>query len=580
MAAREIALDAARSAGSAATRAAAWVELGRLRLAGGEDDRARAAFLEAMENEGYSAAVDAARELSELSPGPEESRRIGSIYARHGNAQRAAEGFRAYLDAGIGTAAERARARLSLGEARYNVGRYAQAERGLLELANDEVAPSIAARALYLAGRAQYRQGRSDDGQRTLARLAERFPDQDVAARGMYLLADLKHDDLEIADARRYYRAAVDASPDLNEAGIALMRLGGLAYLDGDYEGAATLYEEYRDRHPTGRRWEQATYWAARSYDAAGRAADARARLVEIRDREPLSYYGVRAAELLGESLLDIPMSRAPVGDAATDSVVEAGLRRVDLLARLDRRDDVVREVERLRDRLEDDTAAAYLLAERLTERGYTLTAIGMGWSLYRRRGGWDDRLLRVIYPFPYRSLVIPESREKGLDPYLVAAIIRRESAFNPTVTSGAGAIGLMQVMPETGRVLARAASLRDFEPSLLRQPDVNVHLGTRYLAEMLDRFENDLPLVLSAYNAGPTRARAWRELPEARDAELFAERIPYGETRDYIRNVLLHRALYRALYPSLDAPATGGDSAGADGPIESSADPRQPGPG
>ncbi|MEJ2503290.1 MAG: transglycosylase SLT domain-containing protein [Gemmatimonadota bacterium] len=562
MAAREVALETARSGGSSGTRSAAWLELGRLRLAAGETDRARAAFLEAMDTEWAGSAVHAARELSELSPGPEEWRRIGAIYARHGNARRAAEGFRAYLDAGIGTPAERARARLSLGEARYNAGRYSQAERGLLELSEDEVAPAIAARALYLAGRAQYRQGRNEDGQGTLARLGDRFPDQEVTARGLYLLADLKHDDLEIADAKRYYRAAVEAAPDVNEAGLSLMRLGGLAFLEGDYPGALTLYEEYRDRHPNGRRWDQATYWAARSLDALGRAVDARSRLRELREREPLSYYGVRAAGRLDEPVLAISMPAGPESGAAVDSAVNAGLRRVDLLARLDRRDDVVREVERLRYRFEDDDAAAYALAERLTERGYTRTAIGMGGALYRRRGGWDDRLLRIVYPFPYQNLVLPESREKALDPYLVAGLIRRESAFNPTVTSSAGAIGLMQVMPETGRTLARAVSLRDFEPDLLRQPEVNVDLGTRYFAEMLERFDGDLPLVLSAYNAGPTRARRWRELPEARDPELFTERVPYGETRDYIRNVLLHRALYGALYPGLGETDAGGSSA------------------
>ncbi len=120
-------------------------------------------------------------------------------------------------------------------------------------------------------------------------------------------------------------------------------------------------------------------------------------------------------------------------------------------------------------------------------------------------------------------------------------------------MTSGAGAIGLMQIMPPTGRTLARAAGPENFEPELLRQPEVNVHLGTRYLRGMLDRFDGQLPLVLSAYNAGPTRAERWKDLPEARDAELFIDRIPYNETREYVRKVLVHRALYQALYPVLD---------------------------
>jgi soluble lytic murein transglycosylase len=159
---------------------------------------------------------------------------------------------------------------------------------------------------------------------------------------------------------------------------------------------------------------------------------------------------------------------------------------------------------------------------------------------------------------------VVPEAKERDLDPYLIAGLIRRESAFSPEVVSSAGAVGLMQIMPQTGRGLARGAGLRNYDPDLLKQPEINVHLGTRYFRSLLDRFDGDLPLVLSAYNAGPTRARRWEELPEAADMDLFTERIPYGETRDYVRHVLLHRALYSALYPDLEADPDGAAASGA----------------
>lgn len=552
VAAREVTLNAARASGSPRAAGPAWVRLGELRMAAGDTVRAREAFARAMEVPGSIAAVHAARAVSDLRPSPDEWRVIAAIYQRNGNPTRAAEGYRAYLDAGVGTPAERARVRLALGQARFDAGRYEQAERGLLELAREPVDAAVAAEAMYVAGRAQYRQGRSPDGQRTFARLADEFPGEEASVKGMYLLADLKHDDLAIEEATRYYRRAADAATDLAEAGLAHMRLGGLAFLNGEHEDAATIYEEYRRRYPEGRRWAQATYWSARAYEALGRDEDARSRLREIRHREPLGYYGVRAAELLGEPVLGIPMADAPAREPRADSLVDVGMQRIALLAELDRRDDLVQEVERLRSSLSGDVAAEYALAERLTEHGYTLTAIGMGWELYRRKGGWDERLLRIVYPFPFQNLVLPETRERGLDPYLVAGLIRRESAFSPTVVSGAGAIGLMQVMPETGRALARGAGLAGYDPELLKQAEVNVHLGTRYLADMLERFDGDLPLVLSAYNAGPTRARRWRSMPEASDPELFAERIPFGETRDYVRNVLMHRALYRALYPVL----------------------------
>ncbi|MFW5952386.1 MAG: transglycosylase SLT domain-containing protein, partial [Gemmatimonadota bacterium] len=504
VAAREVALATARGS-DGLRRATAWAELGRLRLLADDTARARSAFERALGARNTIAAVDAARALSELDPSPEEWRVIADVYAHHGNFARAARGYEAYLRSGAGTATEHEAVRLELGRARYESGQFQAAERTLLDLAEEADSPRVGAAALYLAGRAQYRQGRSDAGQRTLARLPERFPGQPSVTEGLYLLADLKHDDLEIADARRYYREAAEASPASYEAGLALMRLGGLALLEEDYDEAAAIFEEYRGMHPDGRRWAQSTYWAARAYDALGRDAEAAARLRELRESDPLSYYGVRAAELLDEPVLAIPMAEPPARDSAAGERVAAGMRRVDVLAGLDRRDDLVREVERLRSELESSPAAAYALAEALNDRGYTLSAIGMGWELHRLTGDWNERLLRIIYPFPFRDLVIPESQERGVDPHLVAGLIRRESAFNPTVTSGAGAVGLMQIMPQTGRALARAAGLDDYETGLLKQPEVNVHLGTRYFATMLDRFNGDLPLVLSAYNAGPT---------------------------------------------------------------------------
>ncbi len=569
LAAREVALAAAGSLSSAGDRAEAWVELGRLRLQAGDTIRARQAFRRAMESRSAAAAVTAARTLTELGPTPEDWRAIGSIYRWHGNPSRAIEAFESYLASNDGGEAERARARLELGRARYDAGRFRDAERELLALAGDAVPAGTAAEALYWAARAQYRQGRSEDGQRTFVRLAERFPREDAVTRGLYLLADLKHDDLAIDEARLYYRRAADAVPAANEAGLSLMRLGGLAYLERDYGAAADIYEEYRRLHPDGRRAAQATYWAARSYAALGRDSLAAARLRELRRADPLSYYGVRAAARLGEQVLDLPMRAAPARDTVVESSVATGLRRVDVLAELDRRTDLVHEVERLRAHFSRRDGGDYALAEALNERGYTLTGIGMGWEIFRAEGEWNPRLLRIIYPFPFRRLVVPEARERRVDPYLVAGLIRRESAFSPVVVSSAGAIGLMQIMPQTGRGLARGAGLQGFRPELLKQPEINVHLGTRYFESLFGRFDGHLPLVLSAYNAGPNRARRWRELPEAVDPELFTERIPYGETRDYVRHVLLHRAIYAALYPDLELDT---DERGA-GPLDTPAD-------
>jgi soluble lytic murein transglycosylase len=554
--ARQIALAAARGAEPPATRAAAWTVLGNLRVEGGDTARAREAYRSAMEGAPASrAAVDAARGLSNLGPTPREWRMIASVYHRHGNQPRAIAGFQAFLASGAGSPMERAQTRLHLAQASFASGRYADAERRFLALAEEPIAPRIAAEAMFQAGRAQNRQGRSADARRTFARTAERFPGQDGTARALYLLADLQHDDLDLEAARENYRQAAAAAPTLSDAGLAMMRLGGLEYLAGNYESAVEVFEDYRRLHPTGRRISQATFWAARSQLRLGRESEANRLLRELRRTDPLSYHGIRAGELLGERALAIPMDPSPPRREGTERLVRNGLRRVDLLEELGRSADVEYEVERLRGHFAQEDGGDYALAEALNERGHTLTALSMGWDIRRREGRWNLRLLRVVYPFPFQDLVVPASLEHGVDPYLVAAVIRRESAFNPTVTSSAGAIGLMQIMPHTGRGLARDVGLVRFAPDMLLDPELNVRLGVRYLAGLLDQYGGDIPLALSAYNAGPGRASRWRRMPEARDAELFMERIPFNETREYVRHVKLHRALYRELYPLAGQP-------------------------
>jgi soluble lytic murein transglycosylase len=145
--------------------------------------------------------------------------------------------------------------------------------------------------------------------------------------------------------------------------------------------------------------------------------------------------------------------------------------------------------------------------------------------------------------------MLAAEAREKELDPFVVAALVRQESLFKARISSPVGARGLMQVMPETGRGLARGVGIDNWDAELLYQPEINAHLGTIFLAEQMDRWDRSLPSVFSAYNAGPHRVDVWQHFPEYDDEELFTERIPYRETRDYVKILTRNIAIYRGLY-------------------------------
>jgi soluble lytic murein transglycosylase len=142
----------------------------------------------------------------------------------------------------------------------------------------------------------------------------------------------------------------------------------------------------------------------------------------------------------------------------------------------------------------------------------------------------------------------VEESRRNNLDPALVAGLIRQESSFNPKAVSAAGARGLMQLLPSVGAAIATQRGYPIWNPALLLDPDVSLELGTAHLATSLPR---GAPVVraLAAYNAGGSRLARWIRRPGSDDPELFAEWIPYDETRDYVRIVQRNAEIYRALY-------------------------------
>jgi soluble lytic murein transglycosylase len=542
-------------------RARSFVALGELRLELGDVAGARDAFRRALQTSPTtSAAVDAARTLSEL-PGLTSADRlaIGHVYLRHGNLARGIAGLDAYVQAGAGTPAERERLRWQIGQAQFRAGRYDDAEKTLLPIARRQaqVSPSFAADALFYAARSQYRDGRVTLSRRTFLEVPAKFPGTNGAARALYLSADLDHDDGDLDSAVGGFRATIATGTDIDEVGLAFMRIGGIAFQKGDFADARTQFDRYRSRYPDGRRFVQATYWSALASQRLDDAATARARLEEVRRFDPFSYYGGLAADLLGQSFWDVRLGQDPVTTNGEAAAVAHAMARIDLLREIEWDDAVTAEIDRSRQEFSRATGMAYAFAEALNERGLAVTGISIGWSLSQRAGGWNRRLLRIIYPFPFRDILTTEAAEQGVNPFLAAGLIRQESMFNPAAVSGAGAIGLMQVMPATGSALAQRLGVRRFDNDILTHAEFNAHLGMAYLSDQLGDFAGRLPVVLAAYNAGPHRVTRWSEFPEFPDDELFAERIPFAETRDYVKIVQNNARIYEALYGPLLRDAT-----------------------
>ncbi len=150
-------------------------------------------------------------------------------------------------------------------------------------------------------------------------------------------------------------------------------------------------------------------------------------------------------------------------------------------------------------------------------------------------------------FPMPFHDTVLRKSQDIGLDPAYVYGLIRQESRFVMDARSGVGASGLMQVMPATARWTARKIGMSDFTAGQLNERETNITIGTNYLKLALDDFDGSMALAAAAYNAGPGRPRSWRNGPVL-DAAIWAENVPFTETRDYVKKVLANTTNYAAL--------------------------------
>ena len=155
----------------------------------------------------------------------------------------------------------------------------------------------------------------------------------------------------------------------------------------------------------------------------------------------------------------------------------------------------------------------------------------------------------RLMFPQPYWGDLMADAERNGLDPYLVASLIRQESEFNPGAVSPAHAYGLMQLLPSVGKENAKREGIKGFQAGELLDPSMNLQLGTRNLRQVLDRFGGQPEYALAAYNAGDVPVRQWMAAGEYKDLPEFVESIPYTETREYVQAILRNREMYRMLY-------------------------------
>lgn len=508
----------------------------------------------AIEVRGVGPSVGAA--LVALDSSSRVRRAVAASDAREGRFQRASELLR--TAAARAPEQDRTELDLELAEAQFRSGEYRAVARTLAPwLGSDEgraadpVRPpgqEILWRMRFLAGRALYRQGLLREASEAWQRVATSAAAPD-AGWASFLTAEIAHDRGEIERARTAYERAVADHPRSDWAGRALIRLGMLALLEERPTEAVERFDTYRRRFPRGEWSHAATYWAARARDAAGDSAGARVLYRQALGADPLTYYGVLAGRSLGVDPWDFLATRITPPSPLSEEHAER-IERMNLLRVLGWKGRALRELT-ARDRHGETAGGRLALARALNESGWTWQGTGLAWGVVRSRSGlWSDDLLEAAYPLIYRPVLEEAARKERLDPALLAALVRRESQFDRDVVSSASAVGLAQILPRTGAEVARQVGVPDYSADQLVVPEVNLTIGARYLRDMLDRHDGSLVPALISYNAGPHRYARWRRYPEfSADAELMIERIPFTETRLYVKSVITYRYIYSRLY-------------------------------
>lgn len=275
-------------------------------------------------------------------------------------------------------------------------------------------------------------------------------------------------------------------------------------------------------------------YWKARALKTQGRTTEATALL------KPLSaeynFYGQLALEELGGSVQAPAVAYKPSEDDIRSVAARSGIKRALELFRLDLRLEAVREwlwaIRELSDR-------QLLAAAEVARRN----------AIYDRAINTADRTVfehdfGLRYLAPYRDQLKAAARQLDLDEAWVNGLIRQESRFIAQAKSRVGASGLMQLMPATAKWVAGKIGLKDWQGSQVNDVDTNLSLGTYYLRHVLDTLDGSPVLASAAYNAGPGRARAWRD-SQSMEAAIYAESIPFNETRDYVKKVMANSSYY-----------------------------------
>jgi len=542
--------------------------IGKAYAALGQSPKASEALGNVYYNMPTSAEADAAyAELKKLSiatqPTPVQRKTRADLLMKARRYSDASDEYREL--ASHATPADRPAAELALADALHRSGRNSEAKAELSTLAG--ATPEQNAQRLYILGEVAWASDQNELFYQLVDELRQMAPTSSWLESALLSVANLRLVHHEYDQALDAFRELQQRFPKGSKASYAHWKAAWLTLRMGRNDEAKKLFEEQIAAYAGGNEANAALYWRARLAEEDNDPTMARAFYQKLSDRYRNYYY----AELARQRLKKLPAGTDPPGvyplldrippleHGEKITLAEAPpddlhYQKAKLLGNGGLIDLAVRELDKAASDDQDKSWAPAETAQLYTDTGHYDRAI----EVMKRsvpsyfavdiptlpREYWD-----ALFPRPYWSDLKRFSVANGLDPYLVASLIRQESEFNPVAVSRANAVGLMHLLPRTGKLVAHQVAMKRYSPSQLYTAPVNLELGTRYFRGMVDKFGGSFEQALAAYNAGDNRVEEWMGQGKYRDAAEFVESIPFTETREYVQAIMRNASVYRQLY-------------------------------
>jgi soluble lytic murein transglycosylase len=427
----------------------------------------------------------------------------------------------------------------------------------------------MAEQSLFWTIRSLYRMGRKEAALHHFSLFQSTYPKSSFIDRGLYLQAQIFDEAGKIPQAITLYQELGKRFPRSSLRFQATWQAGWLLFKNQDLQGAVQAWDSLLTwvTLPSHSRWsEKVLYWKAKVLLNMGRTQEAEENFQQLLKNYPTSFYSQLAGQRDGSfsttkgfssPLQDPPLTFSPEEKSQPQKDQSSHLAKGRILARWGLMSQAVRELEVAEEEGKNAgeipkeishlyrEVGEYHRSALLVRRNFSLQ------PLTARPLEKDRELYLLAYPIGDLSWVNPHARSQNLDPALLSAVILEESRYNPQGLSVAGARGLMQMIPRTGRQIAKRLNLHPFSEELLFEPDINLRLGSWYLSHLLQEFGGREAFALAAYNAGPNAVRDWINKKDKITEDEFVETIPYEETKNYVIRVLSSARVYRMLYGS-----------------------------